>query len=599
MTAPVDGPAQEAPRRSFPFFQGLLPLDRSRIPVEVLAGVTLAALAIPEVMGYTSIAGMPVITGLYTILLPVLVFAVFGSSRHLVVGADSATAAVMAAGLAGLAATGSSQYVALAGLLALMAAVLLLLARLIGLGFLADFLSRTVLIGFLTGVGVQVACGQVGGMLGIPDGTGITIGSHTFDNTVGKLVSTLQNIDQISWTTVAVSAGVMVTILGMKFITGKIPGALFAVIGSIIISWHWDLASHGVATLGVVPGGLPKIAFPDVSWSDIPALVGTAASIFVLILAQSAATSRAYAAKYNDAFDENVDLVGLGVASIAAGMSGTFPVNGSPTKTQMVDGAGGRSQVAQITTGVIVAVVLLYLTVPLQYMPKAVLSTVVFLIGIELIDIAGMRRIFKLRLDEFVVAALTGLTVVFVGVEQGIVLAIVASLIDHLRRSYRPPTAVIEPTGEDDPNDRGWQSVPADPSTRTVPGLAIYRFSSSLYYANANYFAEQVLAFAVGASEVPLDWLCIDAASIDDIDYTGGQTLIQLHGELAEHGVRLVLAEVQAGAQEELDRYGITELVGADGVYPTMLGALHAFDQRSPSATAEPETSGDGGDSTG
>lgn len=607
MTAPVDVPAPEAKRRSFPFFQGLLPLDRARIPVEVLAGVTLAALAIPEVMGYTSIAGMPVITGLYTILLPVLVFAVFGSSRHLVVGADSATAAVMAAGLAGLAATGSSQYVALAGLLALMAAVLLLLARLIGLGFLADFLSRTVLIGFLTGVGIQVACGQIGGMLGIPDGKGVTIGSHTFDNTVGKLISTLQNIDQISWTTVAVSAGVMVTILGMKFITGKIPGALLAVIGSIIISWHWNLASHGVATLGVVPGGLPKIAFPDVSWSDIPALAGTAASIFVLILAQSAATSRAYAAKYNDAFDENVDLVGLGVASIAAGMSGTFPINGSPTKTQMVDGAGGRSQVAQITTGVIVAVVLLFLTVPLQYMPKAVLSTVVFLIGIELIDIAGMRRILKLRLDEFVVAALTGLTVVFVGVEQGIVLAIVASLIDHLRRSYRPPTAVIEPTGDDDPNRRDWQSVPAEPSTRTVPGLAIYRFSSSLYYANANYFAEQVLAFATGASEDdPLDWVCLDAASIDDIDYTGGQTLIQLHGELAEHGVRLVLAEVQAGAKEELDRYGITELVGPDAIFPTMRGALHAFETRPAAepATAtppspEPGTSGDGGDSTG
>ena len=307
MTAPTDSPTDTpaAKHRSFPIFQGLLPLDRSRIPVEVLAGVTLAALAIPEVMGYTSIAGMPVITGLYTILLPVLVFAVFGSSRHLVVGADSATAAVMAAGLAGLAATGSSQYVALAGLLALMAAVLLLLARLIGLGFLADFLSRTVLIGFLTGVGVQVACGQVGGMLGIPSGKGVTIGSHLFDNTVGKLISTLQNIDQISWTTVAVSAGVMATILGMKFITGKIPGALLAVIGSIIISWHWNLASHGVATLGVVPGGLPKIAIPDVTWSDIPALAGTAASIFVLILAQSAATSRAYAAKYNDAFDEN------------------------------------------------------------------------------------------------------------------------------------------------------------------------------------------------------------------------------------------------------------------------------------------------------
>src|SRR4051794_471164 len=323
------------------------------IPIDVIAGVTLAALAIPEVMGYSSIAGMPVVTGLYTILLPMLAFAVFGSSRHLVVGADSATAAVMAAGLAGLAAAGSTQYVALAGLLALMTAAFLIVARLIKLGFLADFLSRTVLIGFLTGVGIQVACGQVGGMLGLPSGSGVTIGGHTFDDTVGKLLSTLKNIDDISWTTVAVSAGVLVTILGFKHFAPKIPGALIAVIGAIFISWAWDLASHGVATLGKLPSGLPSLGLPDVSWSDIPALMGTAASIFVLVLAQSAATSRAYAAKYNDQFSENVDLVGLSVASAMAGLSGTFVVNGSPTKTQMVDGAGGRSQLAQITTGAI------------------------------------------------------------------------------------------------------------------------------------------------------------------------------------------------------------------------------------------------------
>ena len=189
--------------RRVPLLQGVRPFHWSSVPVEVLAGVTLAALAIPEVMGYTTIAGMPVITGLYTILLPMLAFAVFGSSRHLVVGADSATAAVMAAGLVGLAAVGTDQYVALAGLLALMAAALLIVARLVGLGFLADFLSRTVLVGFLTGVGIQVACGQVGGMTGIPEGTGFTVAGHVYDNTIAKLISTLQGLGAVSWTTVA------------------------------------------------------------------------------------------------------------------------------------------------------------------------------------------------------------------------------------------------------------------------------------------------------------------------------------------------------------------------------------------------------------
>jgi len=567
-TAPVTGSKRKPP---LALLQGLLPLDRAKIPVDMIAGVTLAALAIPEVMGYTSIAGMPVITGLYTILLPVLVFALLGSSRHLVVGADSATAAVMAAGLAGLAASQSTQYVALAGLLALMAGAFLLLARLSKLGFIADFLSRTVLIGFLTGVGIQVACGQVSGMLGVPSGAGVTIAGHDFDNTFGKLLSTLGNLDEISWATVAVSAGVLVTMLGLKLINKKIPGALLAVVGAIFISWNWDLASHGVATLGPLPSGLPHFGLPDVTWSDIPALMGTAVSIFILVLAQSAATSRAYAAKYNDHFDENTDLVGLAAASVAAGLSGTFVVNGSPTKTQMVDGAGGRSQVAQLTTGAIVLIVLLFLTAPIQYMPKAVLASVVFLIGIELVDLAGMRKVLRLRPDEFVVATLVAATVVLVGVEQGIVLAIVASVIDHMRRSYRPSTAVMQPptSGE------VWHAAAPEPDARSLPGLVVYRFAGSIYYANANLFFEQASAFAESA-DAPR-WLCVDAAAVPDIDYSGGETIRQLHGELAEHDIKLVIAEPLDTVTSVLDRYGLTELLGADAIYPTVDDAVAAF----------------------
>jgi len=544
----------------------------------MIAGVTLAALAIPEVMGYSSIAGMPVITGLYTILLPMLAFAIFGSSRHLVVGADSATAAVMAAGLAALAVAGTTQYVALAGLLALMTGVFLVVARIVRLGFLADFLSRTVLIGFLTGVGIQVACGQIGGMLGIPEGSGMTIAGKDLSDTLGKLASTVQSVGSSSWATVAVSAGVLITILGLKAIARKVPGALIAVIGATFISWNWNLAAHGVATLGPLPSGLPHLALPDVTWSDIPALMGTAVSIFVLVLAQSAATSRAYAARYNDRFDENIDLIGLGAASAMAGISGTFVVNGSPTKTQMVDDAGGRSQVAQITTGLIVVIVLLFLTVPIQYMPKAVLSSVVFLIGIELVDIAGMRKVLRLRPNEFVVATLVAITVIVIGVEQGIVLAIVASIVDHLRGSYRPSTAVLEPdaTGT-------LHGAKAGAEARTLPGLVVYRFAGTLYDANANLFFEQTSAFATAAD--PPRWVCLDAATIADIDYSGGETIRQLHGELSEHGITLVIAEAIGPVRDVLDRYGITELLGAGAIYPRVEDAIAAFREQ-PTATA-------------
>jgi high affinity sulfate transporter 1 len=559
-------------RRRPQFLQGLLPVDRSRIPAEVIAGVTLAALAIPEVMGYTNIAGMPVITGLYTIVLPIFVFALFGSSRHLVVGADSATAAVMAASLAGMAATGSSEYVALAGLLALMAAGWLLLARVIGLGFVANFLSRTVLVGFLTGVGIQVAFGQVGGMLGIPGGSGVTIGGHEFTGSIGKLAGTLEGIDQISWSTVAVSAGVLGFILAMKFVSPKFPGALVAVIGAITISWAADLASHGVAVLGEVPSGLPSFGIPDVAWSDLAPLIGTSLSIFVLILAQSAATSRAYAAKYNEEFSENVDLVGLSGANLAAGLTGAFVVNGSPTKTQMVDGAGGHSQLAQLTTGVIVIVVLLFFTVPLQYMPEAVLASIVFMIGIELVSIRGMRAVLQMRPDEFAVATLTAVTVVVVGVEQGIVLGILLSIVDHLRFSYRPPTAVVVP----DAGGTRWHAAPIAPDARSADGLVIYRFAGSLYYANANRFLEEVRTLLSDADH-PVSWFCLDATAIPDIDYTGGKTLEQVYDLLQEHHVRFVVADAKDPVPAELERYGIMERIGHDAMYPTVIEAYEAY----------------------
>ncbi len=577
-TAGGDRPAV-APRA--PVLQGVLPIEPGRIGIEIVAGLTLAALAIPEVMGYASLAGMPVVTGLYTLLFPMLVFAVLGSSRHLVVGADSATAVVLAAGLAGMSATGSGEYVALAGLLALMAGALLLIARLVRLGFIADFLSRTVLIGFLTGVGIQVASGQIGGMLGVEDGDGISFGGYQVGGSLAIAVSTLENLADISWSTVAVSAGVLGTILGLKLITGRIPGALIAVVGAIFVSWQWDLAGHGVETLGPLTSGLPPLGFPDVGWSDVAPLLGTAASILVIILAQSAATSRAYAARYDDHFEENVDLVGLGAANIAAGLSGTFVVNGSPTKTQMVDGAGGRSQLAQVTTGLIVLVVLLFLTEPIQYMPTAVLASVVFLIGIELVDIAGMRRVLARRPDEFVVAGLVAATVIVAGVEQGIVLGVVASVIDHLRRSYRPPTAVLRPGG-----GATWRPVEVRPGARSLPGLVVYRFAGSLYYANAALFLEQTCSFV--ATSTPLRWFCLDATAIPDVDYTGGETIRQLHGVLDEHDARFVVAAATDTVMAAFDRYGLTDLVGGESFYATVDDAVDAFRARPAGAADAP-----------
>lgn len=553
---------RSGPRR-IRVLSGILPVDRKRLPLDVAGGLTLAALGIPEVMGYTSIAGMPVITGLYTILIPIAVYALLGSSRHLVVGADSATAAIMAAGLAGMAPVASPEYVQLAGMLAIITGALLLVARLVKLGFIADFLSRSVLTGFLTGVGIQVAMGQVGGMLGITD--------DVSGGTIRKFVETLGATGDSHATTVYVSLAVVVVILGAKKLDPRIPGALIAVVGAIVISWRWDLADDGVATLGPVPGGLPTFGIPDVSWAEVTGLLGAAGAIFVVILAQSAATSRAYAARYEEPFDEDTDLNGLAAANVAAGLSGAFVVNGSPTKTQMVDGAGGWSQLASLTTAAIVLVVLLFLTEPLQYMPTAVLSTVVFLIGIELVDRGGMARIWRVRRDEFLIAALTAVVVVAVGVEQAIVLAIMLSVIDHLRRSYRPNDAVLVP------DEAGHvAAVPIAAGVVTVPGLVVYRFAASLYYANANRFNEEVLEL-VGDAPSSVRWLVVEAGAMLDVDYSGGETLKQVASELEARGVRLALADVDAEVRTMLDRYGVTEVIGADGYYETAGAAIAAL----------------------
>ena len=519
---------------------------------------------------------MPVVTGLYTILIPIAIFAILGSSRHLVVGADSATAAILAAGLAPLAAAGSDEYVALAAGVAIITGVVLVVARVIRLGFLADFLSRSVLIGFLTGVGIQVAMGQVSGMLGVSAGSG---------GTVEKFVTTLSNVGDTNTTTLVVSLGVLVVILGCRKIDKRIPGALLAVVGAIFVSWKWDLVADGVTTLGPVPGGLPSVGLPDVGWSDLPTLLATVGAIVLVILAQSAATSRAYTAKYQEQFSENTDLVGLGAANAAAGLTGTFVVNGSPTKTQMVDTAGGRSQLAQLTTAAVVLVVLLFLTKPLEYMPNAVLAAVVFLIGVELVDVAGMKGIWAVRKDEFAIAAITALLVVVVGVEQGVVLAIVLSILDYVRRGYQPSRNLViqTPSGH-------FHGRPLDSDASVRPGMVVYRFGADLFYANANGFSEDVLALA---AEPGVRWICVDSAAISDVDYSGWKTLAELHDELAERGVRLVLADLTGDVRTELERYGVLAQVGTDAVFASVGDAVDAFDAL-PAGGGSP-TSGDDG----
>ena len=548
----------------FLVLQGVLPVNRARIPAEMVAGVTLATLAIPEVMGYTKIAGMPVITGLYTILIPMALFAFFGSSRHLVVGADSATAAMLAAGLAGIAVQGSGEYMALAGSIALLTAMFLLLARIVGLGFLSDFLSRTVLVGFLTGVGIQVALSQVAGMLGIAGNGHVP---------VLQIANDWRQLGQANLYALGLSFAVITVVVGARFVSKTTPGALIAVSGGIVASWGLDLQAHGVRILGAIPSGLPTLGLPEIDWNWqlFQSLLPTSLAIFVVVLAQSAATSRAYAARHNERFSEDRDLVGLGLANLGAGLSGTFVVNGSPTKTQMVDGAGGRSQLAQLVTTAIVLMVLLFFTAPLAYLPDAVLSAVVFLIGLELIDVKGMRKIYVERPWEFWVALITTVVVVFWGVEQGILLAIALSLLVHTRHGYRPRNILLVTT------EKGhWKGRPVSSRAQLEPGLLVYRFTHSMYYANAELLSQQILSLAKDANP-PLSWFCLDASSVDDVDFSAAEALLSVLTHLKTQGIRPVFSGVSEHVRAELDRSGITEMIRESAYYTAVDEVVIAY----------------------
>ena len=532
--------------------QGVLPIQRASLLRDVLAGITLAALSIPEVMGYTKIIGTPLTTGLYTLAFPALAFSILGSSRHLVVGADSATAAIVASGLAGMAALGGPEYVGLTSLVALMAGGLILLARLFQLGFLANFLSRTVLIGFLSGVGVQVAIGELDGMMGMAKPPGPTL---------MRMAYTLGHLSNANLACLYISLTVLAVIVAFEFIAPRWPGALITVIGMIVASRMLNLDQYGVQMVGEVPQGLPLLALPAVSLARLSALLSMSFSCAVIILAQSAATARAYALRYNDAFDENSDLIGLGVANLASALSGSFVVNGSPTKTAIVDSAGGRSQVSHITMALLVILVLLFLTGPLAALPDAVLAAVVFIIGIRLVDRRGMADLYRRNRMEFWLALLTAVTVVAAGVMPGIVLALGMSLLYHVRISYKPQTALLSPDADGHwlPHDVGKSPMP-----QPAAGLVVYWFGADLFYANSSHFVEQASAIAKStaqssdratAGSAPLRWLVIDAGSISAIDYSADQDIARLASEITAQGAELVWVHVRGDVRAKLGKF--------------------------------------------
>lgn len=556
-------------------FKNVRPFKLPAALHDAFAGVTLAAMNIPQALGYTKIAGMPVVTGLYSLLLPAVAFAALGSSRYLVVSADSATAAIFASGASDMAPAASAQYVAIAGTVALLTAGFLLIARLLKLGFIADFLSQTVLVGFLTGVGFQVGIAVLGEMLGL---------EVTSRRTVLQFGEVIKRLPHTHLPTLTVSVVVVLLLFLLQRFLPRVPGALIAVAGAMAASAAWNFSGLGIAIIGPVAGGLPHLGKFALSWKEIPTLLSVAASCSIMIVTQSAATARSYATRHRQELDENDDLAGLAAANAVAGLSGTFVVNGSPTQTAMVESAGAQGQLAQLTTSAVVAVVLLFLTRPLQYLPRCVLGALVFMIAIRLIKVLTLWEIRRESPGEFALAVTTAVVVVALGVEQGIVLAMILSIFRIVHHSYHPHTGVMVL------NAAGtWDLKPTAPGAVTEPGLVIYQFGAEIFYANANHFAEEIKTI-LGMPPSHVRWLIIDAEAIIHVDYSAARVLLELNDQIKRGGTMLGFARMHVGLKSDFVRHHLAEAIDPNMIFDRLHQALAAYQKQYGHALSTSET---------
>jgi MFS superfamily sulfate permease-like transporter len=396
---------------------------------------------------------------------------------------------------------------------------------------------------------------------------------------VVQLWEVLRGLPQVHLPNVTLAASVLVFVMVLRHFVPKVPAALVAVVGSIAASAALNFEGHGIAIIGPVAGGLPHLGLMGIenlrgmNWKEIETLLTVSASCAVMILTQSAATSRIYAAKHLQEVNENIDLFGLSAANAAAALSGGFVVNGSPTQTAMMEDAGGRSQMAQIATAAFVGLVLLFLTRPLQYLPVCVLGVLVFLVALRLIDLKALEDIRAESPQEYGLALMTATVVLLVGVEQGIVLAMVVSLLRVVQHSYHPHSGVLVADGSGT-----WKLVPVGPNVVTEPGLVLYRFGAALFYANAGRFLEEVSS-VLRPMPSTVRWVIVDAEAMTHVDYSAARVVTALKKNLTLAGVELAFARMPWDLRAEFDRHHLTEVIGPTWIFNRLHDAIAAFDR--------------------
>ncbi|MEU5405162.1 SulP family inorganic anion transporter [Nocardia asteroides] len=565
-------------RRALPGLRQYRDYQRAWLRSDVVAGVTVAAYLIPQVMAYATVAGLPPVVGLWATIAPLAVYALLATSRQMSVGPESTTALLTAVALAPLAAGDPRRYAALAAVLALLVGALCLVAALARLGVLADLLSRPVLIGYLAGTAGLMIVGQLGRVTGVPvEG----------ETAMAQLRSFVANLGGWHPATAILAATVLVALLVMARWTPRAPGPLLAVLAATLAVAVFSLERFGIAVVGSVPAGLPVPALPTLAMADVAALLLPAAGIAVVGFSDNALTARAFAARHGRHVQVNTELAALGATNVAAAVTHGFPVSSSGSRTTIADLMGARTQLYSLVCLASVLVVLFGATGVLAQFPMAALGALVVYAALRLIDVAEFRRIGRFRRSELLLALVTTGSVLVLGVLYGVLVAVALSVFDLLRRIARGHDAVLGFV----PGLAGMHDVDDYPAARPLPGLVVYRYDAPLFFANAEDFRTGALAAVDWSAEhsgVPVRWFVLNVEANVEVDLTALDAVEQVRAELAARGIVFAMARVKQDLRVALDAAGLTTRIGPDRLFPTLPTAVEAFRATHPAAGEDP-----------
>ena len=541
-------------------FQGY---QRGWLRGDVIAGITVAAYLVPQVMAYATVAGLPPVVGLWTVLGPLALYAVLGSSRQLSVGPESTTALMTAIALAPLAAGNSEHYAALAAILAVLVGGLCVIGRLARLGFLADLLSKPVLVGYMAGIALMMISSQLGKV------TGIAVHGESFFDEVSSFASQL---DKVHWPTVALALPVLVSLLLIARFAPRVPGPLIGMLVATAVVAIFTLQDNGIRVVGAIPAGLPVPGLTGVSTDDLTQLALPAVGIAIVAFCDNVLTARSFATRAGQDIDANTELAALGAANVAAGLMHGFPVSSSGSRTAIGDALGSRTQLYSVVALVTVLVAILTARGVLAVFPLAALGALVIYAAIRLIEIGELRRIARFRKSELALALLTTVAVLALGVLYGVLVAIGLSILDLLRRVARPHDAILGFV----PGIAGMHDLDDYPDATPVDGLLVYRYDAPLCFANAENFRERALA-SLDAATAPTEWFVLNAEANVEVDLTAVDALVQLHTDLASRGIVFGMARVKQDLRDSLTAAGFVDVVGNDRIFMTLPKAVDGY----------------------